>query len=165
MSTLLALDQASKVTGYSIYKNNTFYKHGRIVANSTDIGERLKHLRDSLIHIIEQYEVDEVIFEDIQLQDNVGNNVATFKVLAEVIGVVAELLTELKIPYSAVLAGTWRKELGIAGNQRPVQKKNAQKYVKQRYSIDVSEDEADAICIGCYKTNKKTQTNSFDWSD
>lgn len=162
MSNILALDQASRVTGYSVFKNGNFYKYGKIVANSSDIGDRLKHIRDSVQDLIEQYEINEIVLEDIQLQENVGNNVSTFKTLAEVLGVIIELLTELNIPYTAVLAGTWRKGLGIAGNQRPVQKKNAQKYVKEKYAINVSEDEADAICIGCYKTN---QTNSFDWSD
>ena len=162
MSTILALDQASRVTGYSIFKDGQFHKYGKIVTNSSDIGDRLKLIRDSVQNLIEQYGVNEVILEDIQLQENVGNNVATFKTLAEVLGVIIELLTELDIPYTAVLAGTWRKGLGIAGNQRPVQKKNAQKFVKEKYAVNVSEDEADAICIGCYKIN---QTNSFDWSD
>lgn len=52
--------------------------------------------------------------EDIQLQANV----LTFKTLAEVLGVLYELFTELKIPHSAVLSTVWKSSLGIKGKDR-----------------------------------------------
>jgi hypothetical protein len=52
------------------------------------------------------------------LQDNIGNNVATFKTLAEVFGIVYELVTELKIDHQYVLAVTWKNTLGIKGKIR-----------------------------------------------
>jgi len=47
------------------------------------------------------------------------NNVSTFKILAEVFGVIYELATELEIPNTPVLAGTWKSTLGIKGKTRP----------------------------------------------
>jgi len=55
--------------------------------------------------------------------------------LAEVFGIIYELATELKIPNRAVLAGTWKKHLGIKGRTRPEQKRNAQEYVQKTYNI------------------------------
>lgn len=52
-------------------------------------------------------------------------NVITFKALAEVIGVLSAYLSENKIKYEIVLAGTWRSALGIKGKVRSVYKKNA----------------------------------------
>jgi hypothetical protein len=46
-------------------------------------------------------------------------------VLAEVFGIIYELATELNIPNRAVLAGTWKKHLGIKGRTRPEQNRNA----------------------------------------
>lgn len=75
--------------------------------------------------MIDEYDVDEVAFEDIQLQNNVVNNVDTFKKLAEVFGVVYELCVELKIPRTAVLASSWKSTLGIKGKDRAAQKRAA----------------------------------------
>ena len=62
------------------------------------LNNRGKTTKMELYDFTQEYNIDEVIFEDIQLQDNIGNNVATFKTLAEVMGVIIELLTELNIP-------------------------------------------------------------------
>ena len=75
---------------------------------------------------------------------------ATFKSLAEVFGIIFEYATELGVDNEAILSGTWRKGLGIAGTKREQYKPNTQKWVKDNCGISVSEDEADAIAIGAY---------------
>lgn len=62
------------------------------------MGERLEYIRNKVKKLIEDNNITEVVMEDIQLQNNVVNNVQTFKKLAEVFGVISELLTEMKIP-------------------------------------------------------------------
>jgi hypothetical protein len=57
--------------------------------------------------------------EDIQLQENRINNVSTFKILAQVLGVIQELLVELDIPQSVVTSSSWKSTLGIKGRTRP----------------------------------------------
>jgi cytidylate kinase len=93
--------------------------------------------------------------------------------LAEVFGVIYELLTALGIPNEAILATVWKSGVGITGKQRTEQKKNAQKWVKEKYGFSVTEDEADAICIGAYASGyrapkiekvKKSKVEGFDWS-
>ena len=106
---------------------------------------------------------DEVILEDIQMQNNVVNNVQTFKVLAEVFGVLSEMCVALDIPQSAVLASTWKSYLGIKGKARAEQKRNAQAWVVQTYGKKPTQDECDAICIGMYGVNNST-SSGFDWS-
>jgi len=88
------------------------------------LGERLLQLRQYIQNLINEYNIDEVIFEDIQLQDIEGNKevgITTFKKLAEVFGVVHELLTELKIKYTTVLPIKWKAHLELlarAANKR-----------------------------------------------
>lgn len=96
-------------------------------------------------------------------------NVETFKVLAHVFGIIWELAEELNIKNEPILSGTWRKGLGIAGRTRSEQKKNAQKWVSDNFNLKVSEDAADAICIGAYSTGirckkQKICQKPFDWS-
>lgn len=154
MSRLLALDQASKVTGWAIFENSELKSYGKISLDDPNTDIRLVQLRQGIQTLIADYNINEVIFEDIQQQNNVANNVQTFKVLAEVYGVVSELLQELQIPHSTVLAASWKSTLGIKGRTRAEQKKNAQLYVEQNYGVHVIQDIADAICIGTHHIQK-----------
>ena len=128
------------------------------------MGERLEYIRNKVKKLIEDNNITEVVMEDIQLQNNVVNNVQTFKKLAEVFGVISELLTEMKIPQTAVLASSWKHTLGIKGGTRPVQKRNAQLFVKIKYNINPTQDECDAICIGTHHTINNPN-DGFDWAE
>lgn len=161
MSNLLALDQASKTSGYAVFINGELKYYGKFTCEDNDVGLRLVKIRDKIISLIEQYDINEVVCEDIQMQNNIVNNVITFKTLAEVLGVVKETLSEKKIKYSVVLAGTWKSTLGIKGAQRAEQKRNAQQFVFNTYGIKATQDESDAICIGTHAV--KVENSSFNW--
>lgn len=128
------------------------------------MGERLEYIRNKVKKLIEDNNITEVVMEDIQLQNNVINNVQTFKKLAEVFGVISELLTEMKIPQTAVLASSWKHTLDIKGSTRPVQKRNAQLFVNIKYNINPTQDECDAICIGIHHTINNPN-DGFDWAE
>ena len=165
MSRLLALDQASRTSGWAVFIDGQLHDYGKFTFEDDDIGERLTKIRDKVANLINDYDINEVVFEDIQLQGNVVNNVQTFKVLAEVFGVIYELVTELNIPHTAVLAGTWKSTLGIKGKVRAEQKQNAQKYVIDTYGIKPAQDTCDAICIGAHMLQpKKAEIKDHDWS-
>ena len=157
---LLALDQASRTSGFAIFEDGKLIKYGKFTFNDTDFGIRLMKIRDKVKSLIDEFSIDKVVFEDIQLQDNVD----TFKKLAEVFGVIFELVTELNIPHEAILASSWKSTLKIKGAQRPEQKKNAQLWVVENYNIKPTQDECDAICIGVHAIKNKP-TAAFDWSD
>lgn len=161
MSRLLALDQASHITGWAVFDGAKLLKHGIIYAKSGDMGDRLYYIKEEIIKLLEEYQIDEVAFEDIQMQTSVGDNVKTFKILAEVFGVLEELFAELKYPHTAILSSTWKSTLGIRGRKRAEQKANAKNFVETKYNIKVTQDEADAICIGTHYLNQSIN----DWSD
>lgn len=154
----LTLDQSSKISGWAIFEDGKLIKYGKWSFNDDDLGIRLVKLRASLLQILNEEDIDEVVMEDIQLQENVQ----LFKTLAEVFGVVHETITELKIPVCAVLASSWKSTLGIKGKQRAEQKRNAQQYVINTFNIKPTQDECDAICIGQHYFAQKT--SDFDWS-
>lgn len=157
---LLALDQASRTSGFAVFEDGKLIKYGKFTFNDTDFGIRLMKIRDKVKALIDEFSIDKVVFEDIQLQDNVD----TFKKLAEVFGVIFELVTELNIPHEAILASSWKSTLKIKGAQRPEQKKNAQLWVVNNYNIKPTQDECDAICIGVHAIKNKPAA-AFDWSD
>ena len=161
MYNILALDQASRTTGYAIFRDNQLYSHGTFTVTDDDIGDRLYKIRSKVLELIEDFDIDEVILEDIYLDRQQINNVSTFKILAEVFGVIYELLVELKLPRSAVLAGTWKSTCGLKGKTRPEQKKNAQNFVLNTYHIKASQDACDAICIGTHVIKKNN--SEINW--
>lgn len=160
MSNLLALDQASRTTGYAIFNGDKLIKYGHWTFNDEDIGDRLKQLRAIILSIINEFQIDQIAFEDIQLQAGVGNNVATHKTLAEVFGIIHELSCELNIPYNVVHSQSWKSTCEIKGKTRPEQKRNAQLFIEQQYGIKPTQDESDAICIGIHALTLK---QNFQW--
>ena len=164
--TILALDQASRTSGWAVYCNNKLLKYGKFTYEDLDFGERLVKIKKAVEKLINEFKPDEIVFEDIQLQNTVGNNVDTFKKLAEVFGIIYELTTELKIPNRSVISTVWKSKLGLLhgkGQDRTAQKKAAQIWVSQTYNIKPTQDEVDAICIGAWAV--LTQNNDYDWSE
>lgn len=159
---VLALDQASRTSGWAVFNDGKLVTFGKFTADHSDVGDRLHFIRSKVNSLIDEYDIDEVVFEDIQLQGNVANNVATFKALAEVFGVLHELFVEMKMPRTAVLSTVWKSTLGIKGKDRAAQKKAAQVWVEQNYGVKPTQDECDAICIGAHYTKNKVEV--FDWS-
>jgi Holliday junction resolvasome RuvABC endonuclease subunit len=101
------------VSGWAVYDGKDLIDYGKFSATQTDIGDRLYYIRNQVLQLIDKFEIDEVVFEDIQLQDNRINNVQTFKALAEVFGVLHELFVEIKMPREAVLSSVMETTIAI----------------------------------------------------
>ena len=164
VSNLLALDQASVTTGWAFFQDGRLQKFGHFSYNDEDIGIRLTRIRDKVKTLCLDNNIDEVVYEDIQLQENVGNNVHTFKVLAEVYGVLTQLFDSLAIPARSYISTSWKSRLHIKGRTRAEQKRAAQAYVMDTYQAKCTQDEADAICIGASVLILEEEKQPFDWS-
>ena len=158
---LLALDQSSHITGYAVFEDKQLIQSGVFSLKSADLGERLFAYRKKLIELIDIFNIDQVAFEDIQLQGQT-NAVTTYRILAEIIGITEELLTELKISYQIVNSNTWKSKIKIKGKQRTEQKRNCQQWVLDTYGKKVTQDQADAIALGAslFIEEKKS---SYSW--
>lgn len=159
---ILALDQASKTSGYAVFIDNKLSSFGKFTYEDVDIDAKLVKIRNKVQELINTYHPTEILYEDIQLQESSG--VTTYKVLAEVIGVLSELFSELDIKHQLVHSQTWKSTLGIKGKNRTEQKRNAQKYVLEHFKdLDhkPTQDECDAICIGAHYIAQSVN----DWSD
>lgn len=167
MSSLLSFDQASYITGYTYFINGKPIVISHFECKGSDLGDRLDQFRQKVINLLEEYNPDEVAFEDIQLQERIegkknNDSVKTFKILAEVFGVLHELLTEKNIKYTIVPPNVWKATFKIAGKGRTAEKKMAQTWVAKNYNIICTEDEADSACLGSHIIKK--QSTEFDWS-
>lgn len=165
---LLALDQASKVTGYSVFDLDTqeYVESGHWSIPGEDklsMEERLFAFQREINKAYDKYLFDKLVYEDIQLQ---RGNVKTFKTLAYIQAAIL-LWKMIFVERICLSPSHWRsvlkKEYGIEwGRKRTEQKAAAQEFVKQREGITLTEDEADSYCIGlAYLLEKDKPTSAF----
>ena len=64
---LLALDQASRTSGYAIFEDDKLINSGTFTLKSDDVGERLVDYRKHIEKLICDNDIEEVAFEDIQM--------------------------------------------------------------------------------------------------
>lgn len=148
---ILALDQATHISGWAIYDNNKLIKSGIFETDQFEEMERDTNIKNWLVNMINNWKPDVVGIEDIQLQNINGNvGVKTYKVLAHLQGILMQTLFELNVDYRLCHPGTWRTVCGIKGRTKADMKKSMQLLVKDWYDISVTNDEADAIGIGKY---------------
>ena len=148
MQRTLALDQASRTTGWAIYDNKTLIASGHfsIPANKI-IQDRLKSFVIYLNDLIEKYHPEKIYYEGIQYQ----SNIETYKKLAYIQAMI--IYFSGSIPITELGPSHWRSVIkdkhGIKfGRSRVEQKQKAQEFVEQFFNKKVTEDEADAICLG-----------------
>jgi len=167
---VLALDQATRITGYSIYDNNKLIKYGTFETELTDEIERDHALKVWLVNMINNWKPDLVGLEDIQLQNfgekgkgkefsnNNGVGIQTYKVLAHLQGILMETCFENRISYVICPPATWRAHCKVTGKTKSDKKRSMQIKVKELFDISVTNDEADAIGIGKYLSEKMGRT-------
>ena len=162
---ILALDQSTRISGWSIFEDKELKDFGHWTETSDSIGKRILNISNHIKDLINKYDPDLVVFENIQLQNrNIG--VDTFQKLAWVQGAIISVLEEWDVEYKIIYASEWRKSCDfLKGNDkhRNEQKKIAQQWVKDTYNLKCTQDEADAICIGVHSTLQSEEV--YDWSD
>jgi Holliday junction resolvasome RuvABC endonuclease subunit len=163
-----AIDQATHTSGWAVFDGSNLVKFGKYTTKDyDDIDLRINDFKQYLINMIEFWSPDLIILEDIQLQQfgpKSSNNiqgVTTYKGLAKLQGVLINLFIEYGIEYQIVHTGTWREACGIKGKSRSERKKSAQLIVQEIYGVNPTQDEADAICIGLYITQRKEKNASM----
>lgn len=151
---ILAFDQASITSGWSVYDDKDLIKFGHWTSNGTNSTDRISKTKYWFASMIEMWKPDLVVLEDIQLQKfDGGEQVLTYKKLAHLQGVLENYCYENGYIYKVVPAATWRAYSKVKGKTRQDKKRSAQLLVKSLYDLNVSQDEADSILIGAWAVN------------
>jgi hypothetical protein len=164
----LVFDQAVNTTGWAVFDDNSLIKYGSFSSEGKSSEAKINYVKIRVRDMIQNWRADRVVLEDIQLQsfgDETVNTigVTTFKSLAWLQGVLLDLLYEMEMEYKLAHTGTWRKYCGIKGKSRADKKKSAQLLVQDFYSKRVTQDEADAICIGRYGISLFKKKEFVEW--
>lgn len=146
----LALDLSSRSTGYAIKENDELIDYGCITQPSNkNYIERIYIITKEIMEIIKKYKIKTVYCEEVRFGDT---NIHTFKTLMYLQShIVCETyMYDKEINFIFFQPSEHRAAVGIKtgrGVTRDQCKAAAICYVKNKYSIDVNDDIADAITI------------------
>lgn len=145
---VLALDLSTRSSGYALGVENSLEKHGFISASNTNPIKRIIKMRDQIAKILKVYNIKKIIMEQVRPEYNSH----TMKVLMwlQAAIVIAAYEIDPQIQCEFIGASSWRAQLKIKqgrGIKRNQLKPQDIQYVKNKYNIQVNDDEADAICI------------------
>lgn len=149
-----AFDQSTKITGVSIFEDGELIKYWHIDSNIKENMpfKRIIKTRNMIKQIITENKLDYIILEQCQFQ----RNFATYQQLSVLQGALVGMLYDLDKPFTIVPPSTWKSFCGIKGKKRAEQKANTIKMVKEKFNLDVTEDEADSIGIGLWAVDNVT---------
>ena len=150
--TLLSLDLSTKSSGWAIFEDGILRDSGYITSASTDLLKRIKVMEDGLKEVIEKYNPNKVVAEEVR-PENGMQNIKTHRALMWLQGCIAMMLYEYnkKLEMELIYPSSWRAAIGIQtgrGIKRASLKEKDIEFVKENYGMTVNDDEADAICIG-----------------
>lgn len=157
----LALDQALQTTGWAIFDDLSLITYGHFtISGSKSIEVRLNAIMKELSNLENKFNFQDIFFEDIQSQQNKE----TYKKLSYVQAAIMIWCYNTEHKFSILSPSHWRSILKEKykinfGKVRAEQKRAAQQLVRQKFNVEATEDECDAICIGLAglaEKNKKT---------
>lgn len=159
---VLALDQATHFTGYAVFNNRDLVDYGTFEARGDNEIARCMQVKQWMLSLIQQYEIDFVGLEQIQL--DVQKSAPTFEALAHLQGILMLTCLEENVPCKAANVKIWRAHCGVKGKTRVDVKRSMQLIVKKWFGILPTDDEADAIGIGKYFSDTMMpKVEIIDW--
>lgn len=115
-----------------------------------NIDHRISEMIKELDKIFNEYHPEVIIMED-----TYGNkDMYAYKKLCHLQGLVLSYCITKKVTFILKAPQSWRKDLGFEITENGMQhtredyKSMSIKYIKDKYNIYVTDDEADAICLG-----------------
>ena len=144
---LVSIDGSTQKTGIAYFCNGKYVEHvlldfskdknmeNRFESMSKEIWKKLDDYIPNIIYIEETY---------------MANNPQTSKILTRLQGVVYAWCFNNDCEFNTIRPTSWRKQLNFQQGKnvkREQLKIQSIEYIKNNYGLEVTDDEADAICI------------------
>ena len=149
MARVLSCDQATRVSGFSVFDDGEYIESGIVdLSKSTlETPERSFVMAKELWKVIKKYQPDYLILEETQNQ----NNIKTVQILSRLQGMIIGYAEAHKVKTYMIQPSRWRKTLSYVQGpkvRRDALKKQSIEYVKNNLGLTLSEDAAEAVCLG-----------------
>ena len=146
---ILGLDTSTTSTGYCVMEDNKILSYGVIKpSKKQDAIDRIIYIEKEIKELIIAKEVEYVCIEELSSM----RGASTTKVLATLQGHLEVELRKKEMLVTKCRPSEWRKGK-VKGRTRQELKSSAIEYIKNKYNLEVNDDEADAICIAEYASN------------
>lgn len=146
---MLTIDSSTKKTGIAIWKNAK-HEDSLLIDFSkiASMEERFPLICKEIISTLDKYQPTIIYIEE----EVVARNMSTCRFLFRLQGVIEGWCIFHDCEFNTVRPSTWRKACGFSQGKkkRAELKQLAIMYVRENYSLDTTEDVAEAICIGDY---------------
>lgn len=152
---VLGFDQATKNTGFSVVKKGKLKDHG-VLSTSSESESRIEDMFYLIKGKIDSVNPDVVVVED----SYYSNNGAVFKALSSLKGMIWSYCLIHDIKFIQYNPPFWRSKAGIKegkGVKRAELKSSAVDFVKEKFNVECSDDEAEAIVISYIGYNEVYQ--------
>jgi Holliday junction resolvasome RuvABC endonuclease subunit len=145
---ILAFDQSTRVTGYSLFVDGEYVDSGVIdLGKNKNTEDRSKQMGLAICQVIVDSKPDTVIIEEVAMQ----SNAQTLKLLARIQGVAIGFCAAHNIPLHILAPSKWRSQLSFKQGRavkRDELKRQSFDYVRKHFGFgNFSEDRCEAICI------------------
>lgn len=147
---LIAMDQSTKKSGYAIFDDGQYVASGVLDLSKSkdDTDTRSFEMAKMIWNIIDIYKPNEMVIENVQQQ----TSPKTLIILARLAGMILGYAKAQNIETTILLPTEWRRVLGYTQGPKVKREKLKQQsidYIKERFGIERSEDECEALAIGC----------------
>ena len=146
---ILGLDQATKVTGWSVFENRELIAYNKIIVpDKYEAEKRMELMTEEIRKIILRYEPDKVYFEQTFLKGSPRG----FRTSCQLQGFIMWELHMHKIPYVIKEESTWAKNISCCHGKREERKDSVLSKIEEMFNIKLGDnnDISDAIAIGYY---------------
>lgn len=145
---MVSIDSSSTKTGISLFLNGKLWKVLLIdLKEEKDMDKRFKNMAYNILTLLMEYKPYILYIEETV----VPRNVSTQRFLTRLQGVMYGWCIMNDCEFNTIRPTEWRKLLGFeqgASVKRDQLKKKAIEYVEHTFSIEMTEDAAESVCIG-----------------
>lgn len=160
---LLALDLATKKTGYAIFVDGVLKDYGVIKADEGNYQQRILQIREKVVKKIVEFGIEYLVLEEVPMQQ--FNNLIVAHDLCVCQGVFLDLCCIYELGMKLYFPTAWRSLMGLYEGKKEDKKRDVQKqkavekannifgldlkYFKSDSKKNISDDDiAEAILIG-----------------
>lgn len=145
---LLSVDSSTQKTGLACFINGTYKEHCLLdCSKQKNMDMRFEDMSKEIWKMFDKYNPDIVYIEETV----VLRNAQTQRFLTRLQGVIYAWCMKNNCEFNTIRPTSWRAAIGIKQNKnikREQLKEQAIQYVSAKYGVNVTDDEAESICIG-----------------
>lgn len=141
------IDASTNKTGVSLFIDGEYSGHMLIDLHKIkDSNVRVPKMMKEIKNVLDYYEPDIIVMEECLLK----TNIATVKLLSYLAGAIISWAADNQVEFRFQLPSEWRKRVEIVQGPKTPREKLKQEaidMVKEKFGIDVTDDEAEAVLI------------------